>query len=141
MNVVNPKNIESKLIKYQNNLVLLDSDVTQPYSVKTRNISKTIKNNLDKFPSGYVIELSQDEKNELVENFHQFNSLKHSTVNPKVFAEKGLCKLATIIKSKVTTKSNQILENIIEIETITKFKLNLSFAKVSKSVKKIKKDA
>jgi len=36
---------------------------------------------------------------ELVENFHQFNKLKHSTVNPKAFPEKGLYMLATILES------------------------------------------
>jgi len=58
-----------------------------------------VSNNLDKFPAGYVVELSKAEKNELVENFHRFNSLKHSTVNPKAFPEKGLYMLATILKS------------------------------------------
>ena len=34
-----------------------------------------------------------------MENFHRFNRLKHSTVNPKAFPEKGLYMLATILKS------------------------------------------
>lgn len=44
---------------------------------------------------GYVVEISKPEKNELVENFHRFNKLKHSTVNPKAFPEKGAYMLAT----------------------------------------------
>jgi hypothetical protein len=35
-----------------------------------------VKNNPNRFPAGYVIELDEDEKNKLVENFHQFNRLK-----------------------------------------------------------------
>ncbi len=34
-----------------------------------------------------------------MENFHRFEKLKHSTVNPKAFTEKGLYMLATILKS------------------------------------------
>lgn len=45
---------------------------------------EAVTNNPDKFPAGYIIELSKAEKIELVENFHRFNKLKHSTVNPKV---------------------------------------------------------
>lgn len=37
---------------------------------------------------------------ELVENFHRFQLLKHSTVMPKAFTEKGLYILATILKSQ-----------------------------------------
>lgn len=44
------------------------------------------------------IELSKPEKNELVENFPRFKKLKHSTVNPNAFTEKGLYMLATILK-------------------------------------------
>ena len=62
-----------------------------------------MSNNPDKFPAGYVVELSKAEKNELVENFHRFNRLKHSTVNPKAFPEKGLYMLVTVLKSKVAT--------------------------------------
>jgi hypothetical protein len=54
-----------------------------------------VTNNPDKFPAGYFVELSKPEKSELVENFHRFNKLKHSTVNPKAFPEKGLYMLAT----------------------------------------------
>jgi hypothetical protein len=182
--------LENKLIQYRNQFVLVDSDVAQLYGVETRDINKAVKNNPDKFPDGYIIELTKQEKKELVENFHQFDRLKHSPVTPKVFTEKGLYMLATIIKSKVATqttlsiieafakvkelsrningimktnnesiqkdlanKSNKILEEIVEIEpdilvddedgelieTTTKFEFNLGFAKVSRSVKKIRK--
>lgn len=45
------------------------------------------------------MELSKNEKNELVENFDRFNRQKHSTAIPKAFTEKGLYMLATILKS------------------------------------------
>jgi len=35
-----------------------------------------------------------------VENFHRFDKLKHSTVNPKAFTEKGLYMMATILRSQ-----------------------------------------
>lgn len=190
MSIIKFETIQNKLIQHHNELVIVDSDVAQLYGVETRDINKAVKNNPDKFPYGYIIELTGEEKKELVENFHRFNKLKHSTVTPKVFTEKGLYMLATIIKSSVATqttlsiietfakvkelsrninsimktedeqkqqelaqKSNQILEDIIEIEpdilsddeegeiveTTTKFEFNLGFAKVSRSIKKIKK--
>lgn len=189
MEIIKFEELENKLIQYKNEYVLVDKDVAQLYGVETKDINKAVSNNPDKFPKGYILELDE-KKIELVENFHRFNNLKHSTVNPKVFTEKGLYMLATIMKSKVATqttikivetfskikelsrninsimktedenlqkelasKSNKILEEIIEIEdgilsndeegevveTTTKFEFNLGFAKVSRSIKKIKK--
>ena len=127
MEIIKFEELENKLIKYNEEFVLVDRDVAQLYGVETRDINKAVTNNPEKFPEGYIIELNEDEKKELVENFHRFNKLKHSTVNPKVFTEKGLYMLATIIKSKVS------------IQTSKNFEFNLGFAKVSRSIKKIKK--
>jgi hypothetical protein len=78
----------------------LDSDVALLYGVETRDINKSVKNNPDKFPDGYIISLSKKEKAEVVENFHHLNSLKFSPTLPKAFTEKGLYMLATILKSE-----------------------------------------
>jgi hypothetical protein len=40
----------------------MDADVAQIYEVETRDINKAVTNNSDKFPAGYVIELSKAEK-------------------------------------------------------------------------------
>ncbi len=84
------ENLESKLIEYKNEAVLIDSDVAQLYGIETKDVNRAVKNNLDKFPDGYIVELTKEEKNELVKKFHRLEKLKHSTVNPKVFTEKGL---------------------------------------------------
>jgi predicted RecB family endonuclease len=94
--MVKIENLKSMIIEIRGHDVLLDSDVAQIYGVETRDINKAVANNPDKFPTGYIVVLSKPEKTELVENFHRFEKLKHSTVNPKAFTEKGLYMLATI---------------------------------------------
>ena len=84
------ENLKDLIVELRGQSALIDSDVAQIYGVSTRDINKAVTNNPDKFPVGYVVELSKPEKSELVENFHRFNKLKHSTVNPKAFPEKGL---------------------------------------------------
>lgn len=73
--------------KFNDSLVLVDKDVAELYEVETKEINKAVKNNPEKFPDGYIIEITKEEKNELVKKFHRFEKLKHSTVNPKVFTE------------------------------------------------------
>ena len=89
------------------------------YGVATRDINKSVKNNPDKFPEGYVITLQGDEKQQLVENFDRFDSMKHSTVAPKAFAKQGLYLLATILKSSLATQTTiAIIETFTKIRTL-----------------------
>ena len=67
--------------------VLRDCDVASLYGVETKEVNRAVKNNPDKFPKGYIITVKKEEKAELVKNFHQFNTLKHSYVPIKEFAE------------------------------------------------------
>ena len=78
--------------------MIIDADVADLYGVETKRINEAVSNNPEKFPDGYILELSKNEKNELVENFDRFNRQKHSTAIPKAFTEKGLYMLATILK-------------------------------------------
>ena len=121
------ENLKELIIELRGQSILLDSDVAQIYGVETRDINKAVANNPDKFPAGYIIELSKSEKTELVENFHRFDKLKHSTVNPKAFAEKGLYMLATILKSPQATQAT-----ISIVETFSKIReLSRSITKLS----------
>jgi hypothetical protein len=95
------ENLKDLIVELRGQSVLLDADVAEIYGVETRDINKAVANNPDKFPTGYFVELSKPEKSELVENFHRFNKLKHSTVNPKAFPEKGLYMLATIHRAEL----------------------------------------
>ena len=91
--------VENKMITLRNQQVIIDADVADLYGVETKRINEAVSNNPEKFPDGYILELSKNEKNELVENFDRFNRQKHSTAIPKAFTEKGLYMLATILKS------------------------------------------
>ena len=117
MQKMNIETVSCKVITLRDMQVIVDRDVAEIYGVTTRDINKAVKNNPTKFPDGYIISLSTDEKKELVENFHRFEPLKHSTVMPHAFTEKGLYMLATIIKSKVATEAT-----IAIIETYTKLR-------------------
>ena len=120
MNQLNSFNVESKIIVVRNTKVIIDRDVAELYGVETRDINKAVKNNLDKFPEGYYFELTINEKDELVENFHHLNSIKHSKANPKAFTEKGLYMLATILKSPQATQTTiAIIETFSKIKTLT----------------------
>jgi hypothetical protein len=103
--VISIEELEGKVLEVRGQRVLLDRDVASIYGVETRDINKAVSNNPGKSPQGSRVELTKLEKAELVENFHRFEKLKHSSVNPKAFTEKGLYLLATIMKSEVATQA------------------------------------
>jgi hypothetical protein len=121
---------ENKIIVIRDKQVILDRDVAELYGVETKRINEALKNNPDKFPNGYVITLNIKEKDELVENFDRFKTLKHSTVEPHAFTEKGLYMLATILKSPLATEVT-----IAIIETFSKVR------EVSRAIAKVNDDA
>lgn len=95
----NIEEVNEKIITLRGQQVIVDADVAQLYGVETRDINKAVRNNPNKFPEGYILELTSEEKSEVVENFHHLMDLKFSPHNPKAFTEKGLYMLATILKS------------------------------------------
>lgn len=121
---------ESKIIVIRDTQVILDRDVAELYGVETRDINKAVKNNPKKFPPGYIIELNSSEKQELVKNFHRFNTLKHSTVAPHAFTEQGLYMLATILKGDLA-----ISTTIAIIDTFTQLR------KLARTIDKVNEDA
>ncbi len=191
MNIVKFETMENKLINYKNQWVLLDKDVAVLYEIEPKKLRQQVKRNNDKFPSDYVIQLSESDLDIMVSQNVTPSKQQFGGSLPYVFTEKGLYMVATILKSKKATeatftiietfakvkelsrninaimkteeeskqkelaqKSNKILEDIIEIETdiltddedgeivetTTKFEFNLGFAKVSRSIKKIKNE-
>jgi len=48
---------------------LLDSDIATVYGVETREINQAVKNNQDKFPSGYIFKPTSEEQKSLRSKF------------------------------------------------------------------------
>ena len=119
--VVKLETVEDKIIDIHGEKVILDSDVAVLCGVETKRINEAVKNNPDKFPEGYIVKLTDFEKKELVENFDQFNKIKHSSADLKAFTEKGLYMLATIIKSpKAVQTTLDIIETYAKMRDLSR---------------------
>jgi len=117
--IIKIENIEKKLIEIRNQKVLIDSDVGEIYGVETKRINEAVKNNPDKFPKGYLIDLTYEEWEILKSKFT--TSIKGGKIKlPKAFTEKGLYMLATILKSKIATQTSiSIIETFAKVRNLT----------------------
>ncbi|MDR3339042.1 MAG: ORF6N domain-containing protein [Candidatus Symbiothrix sp.] len=112
--IVNFNGVENKIISVRDIQVILDRDVAVLYDVQTKEINQALKNNPDKFPEGYVLEISKEEYNSLKSKFltlEKSGKGQHPKYLPKAFTEKGLYMLATILKG---TKATQTTIAIVE---------------------------
>jgi hypothetical protein len=57
--------IQDALIDIRGQQVLLDSDVARIYGVETKRVNEAVRNNPEKFPSDYILELSEREWRDL----------------------------------------------------------------------------
>ena len=98
--------IGSRIFTLRGKEVMLDRDLAELYKVETKVLNQAVKRNIKRFPSDFMFQLTQKEKDELVTNCDRFNRLKHSTAYPHVFTEQGVYMLATVLKSDVAIEVN-----------------------------------
>jgi hypothetical protein len=117
--IIKLENIHELILEIRGQNVILDSDAAEIYNLETRDVNKAVKNNPDKFPDGYLFELTKDE---LAFLRGKFSTAKYSKtrVLPKAFTEKGLYMLATVLKSKIATQTTlAIIETFAKIRELS----------------------
>lgn len=118
--VVSFDRVEDKILLIRDQKVILDSDVAALYGVETRDINKSVNNNPEKFPAGYVVELNKNELASLRGGDSTANLAK-TRVLPKAFIEKGLYMIATIVKSPRATEATiAIIETFSKLRELTR---------------------
>jgi len=119
-NIIRFEQVEDKIIHLRGQQVILDSDVAALYGVETMRVNEAVKNNPDKFPKGYIFQLTKEEKVEVIEIFDN-PKIKFSPSLPKAFTEKGLYMLATILKSPHATDTTlAIIETFTHIRELSR---------------------
>ncbi len=95
--------VEKLMLNVRGQNVLLDRDVAMLYGVETKRVNETVRNNPEKFPKSYILELDEKESSVLRSKFSTLEQKegrgRYSKYNVKAFTEKGLYMLATILKS------------------------------------------
>jgi phage regulator Rha-like protein len=114
-------NVEEKIITLRNQQVILSNHVAELYGVETREINQAVKNNPEKFPEGYIMELNKKEKEEVIKIFDNLGNILYSPAPPKAFTEKGLYMLATILKSpKAVQTTIAIVEAYAKLKELSR---------------------
>ena len=79
--------------------VIADADVADLFNVETRRVNEAVKNNPNKFPKHYMFELTKSELRTLRSIISTTKVSSKSRSVTKVFTERGLYMLATILRA------------------------------------------
>jgi hypothetical protein len=78
---------------------MLDVDLAEIYGVKTKRLNEQVKRNILRFPSDFMFQLSEEEKQEVVAKCDHLSKLKFSVSNPYAYREHGALMLASVLNS------------------------------------------
>ena len=99
-NLIPFKEVEDKIAIIRNQQVIADADVAALYGVQTKEVNQAVRNNPDKFPKTYMFELNENELLDLRSKILTTKVSKKSRSATKVFTEKGLYMIATILRGE-----------------------------------------
>lgn len=127
--IIGPDTVKSRMVVLRGQATLLDRDVASLYGVETREINQAVRNNPDKFPSGYVFQLNEAEFSDwrskiLMSNLPEAEKskirqgLRHT---PNAFTERGLYMLATILKGDRAVQTTlAIIETYAQVRELAR---------------------
>lgn len=123
--------IESKILFFRGKKIMLDSELAVLYGVETKQLTRQVRRNIDRFPDDFMFQLSKDEYRELLRC--QFGTLKrgqYSKYLPYAFTEHGILMLSSVLNSK---KAIQV--NIQIMRTFTKLReMVFSYKELQKKI-------
>ena len=111
--------VENKIAMIRKMEVIADADVAELYGVETKRVNEAVRNNPDKFPPHYMFELSKSELRDLRSKISATKVSTKSRTATKVFTERGLYMLATILHSeRATAVTFAIIETFYKVRSL-----------------------
>ena len=112
--IVDEKSIKDKIYIVRGQKVMIDSDLARIYGYSTKDFNRQVKNNIEKFDSDFMFQLTDDEI-KILSRCKNFTSMQTKGVrggrvyNPYAFTEQGIYMLMTVLKGELALKQSKSL--------------------------------
>lgn len=111
--------IEQRIFLIRGQRVMIDRDLARLYGVPTKQLNRQVKRNPGRFPPEFMFQLTRKERDELVPNWHRFESMKHSSIAPYAFTEHGVAMLASVLNGERAVRiSVAIIQTFVKLRRI-----------------------
>src|SRR5690625_8036976 len=86
-NLIAQAELEQRIFSLRGHQVMIDRDLAALFDVETRALNQAVKRNLERFPTAFRFQLTEDEISELITNCDPFEPLSHSSALLNAFTE------------------------------------------------------
>ena len=99
--------IQNQIYSIRGLQVMIDRNLAELYDVETKVLNQAVKRNIDRFPSGFMFQLTKDEVEYWKSQFVTSNRDKMGLRKlPYAFTEQGVAMLAGVLKSETAVKTS-----------------------------------
>jgi hypothetical protein len=129
-----PEQLAPLVIRLRRENVILDSDIAELYGVETKVLNQAIKRNIERFPSDFMFQISDDELENLrsqIATLKPDDSLRSQIVTlnnkrgqhrkylPYVFTEQGVAMLSSVLRSPRAVEVNiAIMRTFVQLRSL-----------------------
>lgn len=105
--------IESKIFQIRGKKVMLDRDLAELYDVETKQLTRQVRRNIERFPEDFMFRLTNDENLRCQTGTSSYGGRRYS---PYVFTEQGVAMLSSVLNSKRAISVNiQIMRAFVNL--------------------------
>ncbi len=105
--------ITSKILLIRKQRVMLDRDLAALYGVGTKVLNQAVKRNLNRFPTDFMFQLSEEEFKNWKSQFVTSNSDKMGLrKSPFAFTEHGILMLSSVLRSEKAVDVNILIMRV-----------------------------
>lgn len=127
-NLVREERVGDKIFTIRGQKVMIDSDLAKLYGVRTKNLNKAVRRNLERFPSDFMFQITKVEYDTLRFQFGTLKKGAHSKYLPFAFTEQGISMLSSVLRSKKAVEVNiVIMRAFVRIRRIINNNKDLSY--------------
>jgi len=109
ISILEENSIRSKIHVIRGQQVMLDFDLAQIYGYETKNFNRQVKNNIERFDSDFMFQLSDSEFEEILRCKNFTSSWGGTRYNPYAFTEQGIYMLMTVLKGNLAVTQSKML--------------------------------
>ncbi|MFZ5800783.1 MAG: ORF6N domain-containing protein [Candidatus Omnitrophota bacterium] len=124
--------IESKIYQIRCKRVLLDVDLAELYGVETRQLTRQVRRNIERFPSDFMFKLSKEEFLRCQIGTSRWGGRRYL---PMAFTEQGVAMLSSVLNSRRAILVNiQIMRVFVNLR-----KLGLTYFGLRRKIEAMEK--
>ncbi|MBL7130963.1 MAG: ORF6N domain-containing protein [Candidatus Omnitrophica bacterium] len=92
--------IENNIFQIRDKKVMVDRDLARLYEVETKQLTRQVRRNLERFPEDFMFKLTKQEYGSLRRQIGTLKKGEHSKYLPYVFTEQGVAMLSSVLNSE-----------------------------------------